>query len=404
MKILIINYEFPPLGGGAGNATAYLAKELSQQGNEVVVLTSGFHGLPREENIDGCTIRRVPVIRLRKDRCSPWEMMTFIFSASIESLRICQTWRPDVSIAFFGIPSGVVSWFLKIFYKVPYCVSLRGGDVPGFLADKLAMYHRLAAPITRLIWKDAGQIVANSNRLKMLANRFSPNIKIPIITNGVETDRFKPDISKRNKDKIHILTAGRLSEQKGIEFLLKALSLLKKNVYYNEFALDIVGDGPLRQRLERMTHNLFLSADVTFSGWVDKKDMPKKYQSADIFVLPSLDEGMPNAVLEAMASKLPVITTNILKNEGLIIDGHNGFLVPPEDASMLFDKILLLLKDTQLREEMGQRNFQLVRSEHKWKSIASEYYEHLISIKNNLEGKWSTTSKCIPAPPSRSGL
>lgn len=385
MRILIINYEFPPLGGGAGNATEHLAKDLTQQGNDVVVLTSGFRGLPGKENIDGYTIRRVPVIRLRKDRCSPWEMMTFIFSASIESLRICKIWRPDVSIAFFGIPSGVVSWFLKIFYKIPYCVSLRGGDVPGFLSDKLGIYHTLTAPITRFVWENAGQIVANSNRLKMLANSFSPNIEIAIIPNGVDNGRYKPDISKKNMDKICILTAGRLSEQKGIEFLLKGLSLLKNKGFHKKFVLNIVGDGPLRQHLEQMVCNLSLRNHVTFSGWVEKMDMPKMYQSADIFVLPSLDEGMPNAILEAMASKLPVITTNILKDEGLIIDGHNGFLVSPEDASMLSAKISLLLSDTKLRSEMGQINFQIVRSKHKWKDGANEYYEHLISIRNNLE-------------------
>ena len=331
-------------------------------------------------------------------------MLTFILSASITTLRICLTRRPDVSIAFFGIPSGVVSYLLKIFYKVPYCVSLRGGDVPGFLSNKLGMYHRLTAPITRLVWKNAGQIVANSNRLKTLANHFYPNIEIPIIPNGVDTDRYEPDVSNKNKDPIRILTAGRLSEQKGIVFLLKALSSLNKDGFLKEFVLNIVGDGPLRQHLEQMVCNLSLRNHVTFSGWIAKEDMPKMYQSADIFVLPSLDEGMPNAVLEAMASKLPVITTNILKDDALIIDGHNGFLVPSKNVSILSEKISLLLKDTKLRTEMGQRSFQIVRSKYKWKDVSNEYYKHLISIRKNYEKEWSTKTKYISVPSNRSNL
>lgn len=156
--------------------------------------------------------------------------------------------------------------------------------------------------------------------------------------------------------------------------------------------------------MEQMVCNLSLRNHVTFSGWIAKEDMPKMYQSADIFVLPSLDEGMPNAVLEAMASKLPVITTNILKDDALIIDGHNGFLVPSKNVSILSEKISLLLKDTKLRTEMGQRSFQIVRSKYKWKDVSNEYYKHLISIRKNYEKEWSTKTKYISVPSNRSNL
>lgn len=391
MRLLIINYEFPPLGGGAGNATAHLARELARQGIEVMVLTSAFRGLPGQEKVDGFTIRRVPVIRLHKDRCTPWEMLTFIISASVAAFRICLRWKPDTSIAFFGIPGGVVSLLLKVFYKIPYCLSLRGGDVPGFLSDKLYVYHRLTAPLIRLVWKHAGHVVTNSNRLKILAEHFSPKMEIPIIPNGVDTETYKPDISKRNRGKVRILTAGRLSEQKGIEFLLKALSLLKKKGLNGEYFLEIVGDGPLREPLEQLKQNLSLGSNVTFSGWVARKDMPERYQSADIFVLPSLDEGMPNVILEAMASGLPVIATDILKDEGLIKDGYNGMFVPSEDISMLSKKIFLLLKDKKPREDMGNRNIQLARDKYKWKDIALEYYRHLKSIRMDFDKAGSTS-------------
>ncbi len=380
MRILIINYEFPPLGGGAGNASYCLAKSLREMGHSVAVLTSAFRGIPRKEKVHGVEIIRVPVIRKRVDQCSVFEMITFMASALYCCGTVVKEFKPEKVIAFFGLPSGPVALWIKKRFKIPYILSLRGGDVPGFLPDKLYLYHFLTKPIIRLVWNNAGQIVTNSIRLSKLAERFSPKIDINIFPNGVNTEQYKPEISEKAKDEVKILTVGRLSEQKGIEYLLGAMSTLKKNRYSGDCTLEIVGDGYLRKSMEKMVKDLSIENNVLFSGWVSKEEMPAKYQSADLFVLPSLDEGMPNAILEAMASKLPIVTTSILKDENLIEDGYNGFLVPPKSISLLFEKINLLLQDRELREEMGERNFQLVKSKYLWKDIASEYSNNLLAI------------------------
>lgn len=380
MRILIINYEFPPLGGGAGNASYYLATNLCEMGHSVAVLTSAYRGIPRREKIQGVEIFRVPVVRKSVGQCSVFEMLTFIVSALFCSGSVVKEFRPEKVIAFFSLPSGPVALWIKMRFKIPYILSLRGGDVPGFLPEKLFLYHFLTKPITRLIWNHAGQIVTNSVRLRKLAKCFSPNLDVNIFPNGVNTDQYKPEISKRAKDNVKILTVGRLSEQKGIEYLLGAISTLKRNGFNGEYSLEIVGDGSLRKSMEKMVKNLSIEENVFFSGWVSKDEMPEKYQSADLFVLPSLDEGMPNAILEAMASRLPIITTSILKEENLIEDGYNGFLVPPRRINELFEKLSLLLRDRGLREEMGERNIRLVKSKYLWKDTASDYSKNLLTI------------------------
>ena len=125
MKILVINYEFPPIGGGAGQASYHIAKKLCKTGNNVAVLTSCFENLNKEEFIDGVEVFRIPAIRKRADRCSVFEMSTFILSALIFSLPIVKKFRPDVSLVFFGIPSGPVSLWLKYIFKIPYNASLQ---------------------------------------------------------------------------------------------------------------------------------------------------------------------------------------------------------------------------------------------------------------------------------------
>ncbi|MFC1884635.1 glycosyltransferase [Thermodesulfobacteriota bacterium] len=172
MKLLMINYEYPPLGGGAGNSTANLAAELSALGADVKVLTSSFRGLPKYEKTKGFSIYRTPVIRRYLHRCSTPEMMTFITSASLSSIKLANRQRPDATLAFFGIPSGPVAYLLKIVFGIPYFVLLRGGDVPGFQPYDLQLYHRLAGPVLREIWAKAACVVGNSNGLSDMARRF----------------------------------------------------------------------------------------------------------------------------------------------------------------------------------------------------------------------------------------
>ncbi len=370
LRVLLINYEYPPIGGGAGNATAYLAREFACDGAEVVVLTSGFRGLPEREQSDGVTIQRVPVIRRRADRCTPIEMLTFIASATIAAVHLARRWRPDVSIAFFGIPSGPVAYVLKALYGVPYIVSLRGGDVPGFQPYDLALYHRLMGPAIRFLWRRATAVVANSQGLRRLALESAPDVSVDVIPNGVDVERFQPAASPRDDDVVRLLFVGRLTYQKGVDVFLQALHELDGRI---QFEAELVGDGGARSQLERMAEDFGLSDRVRFIGWCDRDDVAVHYQAADIFVLPSRDEGMPNVLLEAMASGLPVIATRVVGNKELVRDGHTGFLVPPEDPQGLANVVGQVVDRKELVECMGCAGRALVEGRYTWSQMAGEY-------------------------------
>src|SRR5205809_7892851 len=98
MRVLLLNYEFPPLGGGAATASAQIARHMAAQGVEVAVLTSHFKGLPRRERKDGYVVYRVPVMRRYLDRCSMPEMGTFVLSAVIPALRLAGSFKPDLML------------------------------------------------------------------------------------------------------------------------------------------------------------------------------------------------------------------------------------------------------------------------------------------------------------------
>ena len=374
MRILLVNYEYPPLGGGAGQATASLAREFAAAGHEVLVLTSRFSGQPAMEEVTGFRIRRVPVLRQRADRCTPAEMLTFLASALITAVREVRAWRPDAVITFFGIPSGPVGLLLKLIGGRPYIVSLRGGDVPGFQPYDLALFHKLLGPFIRLIWKRAYAVVANSGGLQALAQRFAPELPIAVIPNGVDAQTFRPAAEPKAVEAgpARMLFVGRVVFQKGLDVLLKALATLPPELNY---VLEIIGDGDQRPVLTAEAERLGISGRITFSGWCDRAVIAERYRAADLFVFPSRDEGMPNVVLEAMASGLPIVATAIAGSEELVRNGVNGYLVPTDDAGTLASALAGLIGQPETRRAMGRASRERIEREYTWTRVAAGYLE-----------------------------
>jgi glycosyltransferase involved in cell wall biosynthesis len=374
MHILIINSEFPPVGGGAGNASAQLAKSLVDLGQEVTVLTTRFGDLPYYMVCGGVRIRRVPAVRNRADRSGALEQITFMLGASWGALRFARRWRPDVTIAFFGVPSGPAAWVLKRYYRIPYIVSLRGGDVPGSRPYDFATYHRLIAPLVRIIWRGAAAVVANSEGLRSLAHAFAPNVDIRVIPNGVDPDMFQP--VKRSWDNMKMLFVGRIVYQKGLDLLFQALVGLRDM----SWQLTVVGDGPQRDSLQSMAETIGIADRVYFAGWQPREALVEFYQQANLFVFPSRHEGMPNVVLEAMASGLPVIATSIAGNEELVIPDETGLLVPPEGVVALREALCTLLSDPVRCQAMGRASRQRIVRHYTWEMAAREYLSILEEI------------------------
>jgi glycogen synthase len=380
MKILLINSEYPPIGGGAGNASSNIARVLVQRGQDVLVLTSHWGDLPFEETRDAVKVIRLSTLRRKMDRSNALEQISFIFSASFRTFGLIRQFKPDITLAFFGLPSGAVALLLKWFYRIPYVVSLRGGDVPGFRPYDFRMYHKLAAPFLRLIWKNAFSIIANSNGLRDLALAFDAHYEIPVIPNGVDTSQFTA--SNRDWSSPHILSVGRVVYQKGFDLGMRALSQLKDF----RWTWTIAGDGPQMATLKTMAEEYGINDRIHFAGWLSSEKLKEQYAAANVFLFPSRHEGMPNAVLEAMASGLPVVATKIAGNEELVVDGETGRLVPTEDVESLQESLKPLLVDAQMREQMGCAARQRVELSFSWASVAQKYKEILQRSIGNLKG------------------
>lgn len=421
MHVLIINHEFPPIGGGAATASAHLAREMTALGARVTVLTSTFGDLPRHERRDGADIVRVPALRRRADKSGVPEFATFVLSSLIwavgsrgrgasssgpeDGASACgnapekagrtpdageagDADRFDVCIAFFGLPGGPAAWLLRLCHGVPYLVSLRGGDVPGFLPRQMALWHRCTGWLIRALWRGAAHVVGNSAGLTALARRAAPDLEILTIPNGVDAARFTPRTENGDPaadrasggivDAVYgdtppgacrLLFTGRLNGQKNLPCLLQALAPLRERAW----TLTLVGDGPDRAMLERTARSLGLADRVRFAGWADRDALPDVLRRADIYVFPSIQEGMPNTVLEAMACGLPVVACRIEGCEELVRHGETGLLTPPDDAPALAEAVERLLDDAELRRRMGREGRRVVEREYTWRATAEQY-------------------------------
>ena len=161
---------------------------------------------------------------------------------------------------FLVFPPGRSPGCIKKLYKIPYVVSLRGGDVPGFRPYDFRIYHRLVAPFLRIIWKNAVAVVANSNGLRQLANAFDSRFEIPIIPNGIDLDSYQT--AGRDWSFPRLLSAGRIVHQKGLDLAMRALGGLKEL----DWEWHIAGDGPQMPVLQSLAKALGIGDRVHFLG------------------------------------------------------------------------------------------------------------------------------------------
>ncbi|MCX7705660.1 MAG: glycosyltransferase [bacterium] len=226
--------------------------------------------------------------------------------------------------------------------------------------------------IDKLLGFFTDKIVCNSNSVKELYKKNLGTIsrKLIVIKNGIEFEKFKPVNSKQKQgNKKIVFTASRLSPEKGIQFLIDAARIVLKE--RDDVRFLIAGEGKCRKEFEDIVTEYGIQKNVVFLGY--RKDIPDLILQSDIVVLPSLWEGLPNIILEAMAMKKPVVATSIGGTIEIVKDGETGFLVSPGDINQLAERIQLLISDENLTKKFGENGYKFVRKHFDVYSMVSSY-------------------------------
>jgi glycosyltransferase involved in cell wall biosynthesis len=376
MRLLLINYEYPPVGGGAATAVYELARVLAGLGHRPAVLTARYHSRRPEHLPAGVKLFEVPARRKRADHCTLAEMASFVGGALPRVRGIVRREQIEGMIAFFSMPCGPIAWWGWRATGVPYVISLRGGDVPGN-EPSLALAHCLLRFLRHAVFRRARAIVANSEGLRLQAEAADP-FSVRVIPNGVDSDFWCPPEQRPTLPPIRFLFAGRLQPQKNLPRLFaEAAALAAQGL--PPFELHIVGDGPERAGLAQMAAELHLADRVTWHGWLNRAHLRDLYRSCHCLVNPSDYEGMPNVVLEAMACGLPVVASNVPGNNTLVIPGKTGFLFDPADPGALRPALAQILNDRAQARTLGEHGRQRVMAEFSWARVAQSYLELLSS-------------------------
>ncbi len=300
----------------------------------------------------------------------PWGPLVYFRRAWPLAKSLIKNGSYDLCHAVFGLPAGAVAWRIAREYQLPYLVSLRGSDVPGYDAA-WRWVHVLSRPLNKRVWRCAARLVANSKALRNLAIKATPGLDIGVIYNGVDSSLFKPlTIAKeRPRRRLRLISVCRLVERKGLQHVLAALVGLPGL----PAELTVVGSGDYRRELEGRSQTYGLSDKVHFIGHVPNEELPAVYTEHDAFIMPSLTESHAMVLTEAMSCGLPVIGSTAGAIPEVIRVGIDGLLVEPGDVQQIETAIVQLAEDNELREKMGRAARRRVQEKFTWSKIADQY-------------------------------
>jgi len=341
-------------------------EDLSRRLGRIVnlyVLTLKRKGDPRVELNESVNIFRVTHIE------NPF--YTFLDLPAFVSaiVKLANQLTVDIIHAQFAYPAGFYATLTKRIAKKPVVITVHRYDVVNLKEDRGAPGIPIIKQCVVYALKNADAILAVSEAIKKDAlNLGADPRKTFVVYNAVDEGIFNPQNDKNKvrkelgikQDEKIIFTLGHLIPRKGIQYLLYALPIIINT--YENVKLIIGGDGPEKGRLMRICKTLGLEDKVIFTGRITRDKLPLYYAASNLFVLPSLHEGHCVALLEAMATGLPIVATRVGGNIESVLDGYNGFLVPPKNPEALAKAILKILLDDNLELEFRNNSYKLYSS------------------------------------------
>jgi glycosyltransferase involved in cell wall biosynthesis len=363
-NVVMVISQFYPLLGGAEIQAQRLSKALLEKGVSVSVLTRRIKGVPARDVVDDVPVYRailtVPIPFLW-GVCFMVSVFIFLYRKrkeyTIIHCHILQEFQTVVALFFKGV------------FKKKVIVKMSSS---GETSDVKLLRGSLVGKLFSLWIKkvDAVVSVCRQSSQDLLQGGF-PEESIVEIPNGVDIHTFVPRPARSGRKESVITFVGRLDRYKGVDFLLEAFKrVLSKD---NTSRLCIVGAGPDETLLKKAALRLNVHGSVDFKG--RQEDVRAVLSDTDIFVLPTLSEGMSNVLLEAMACGLPIVATAVGGNCDLISDRQNGMLVPPGDPHALSEALMEMLENRGLAQQLGDQARKTVQDHFSIECITVRYLQ-----------------------------
>jgi glycosyltransferase involved in cell wall biosynthesis len=396
-KVCFISPEYWPLTGGTGAYVYYLSNELIKNGYRIQIVTGSNQTqdiqVNPQLNVSFLKIPKIPIVK-----------SFMLAAASSRKLSSIRSTAAYVDITHPQLPLTPTFAVPPSFGKALVCTvhSTWKGEAEAIRGEP---YSRLNANEKFLVsfnWflrffeegmlKRARKIIAVSRFTKWeLTNYYKiPESKIRVIHNGVDVNKFKPAVDKRkvkielgfNPDDLAIVSVGRLYARKGLFTLIESMVAVVKRFPTAKFVISGKGQSDEMHKLTAYAERLGVKNNIVFTGYYPDKKLPKLYQAADVFAFSTFYEHHPFAVLEALATGLPVVTTTVGGIPETIESGKNGFLVDPFHPRQFSEKIQYLLEHPAFAVEMGAKARKTIVEEYAWRIVvkdAMKVYDEALS-------------------------
>lgn len=365
MKIVQVAHSFYPRYEGIGNYCYQLSKHLAERGHQVDVITSRLYSnLPVKEVIDGFTVHRCPYFgTISTNR------ITFILNKLL---------KIDADIihahSYIFLTSNQAALAKKINQR-PLLLHLHGGIEA--IPPKGNILTSLEYTIMKKIYdKTIGKWMFNSANLIASVSKRDIKLSQDIfqidenlfewLPNAVDLSMFNiPKKNNHSNNISYILFIGSLIPRKGIGDLIKIAKLVIEKK--PEVIFIVIGDGPLRKQLEASIP--LFNGRLKVLGRVNSEILLKWLSKASVLLLPSYSEGLPTVCIEALASKVPVVASDVGGVSEIVIEKETGFLVPPGNCKLFVNRINNLLDDENIRRKMGKNGRKLVEKYYNWEKV-----------------------------------
>lgn len=370
MRVLVLSYEYPPIGGGGGIICQDLSVRLAREGHEIEIVTAGTGKMDTQEKQERVRITRLGCARENERAASLGDMIAYVRAARKHLRQRLRTTRYDVCHCHFIVPTGLVARWLKREYDIPYVITAHGSDVPGH-NPKYGIVHAVLKRTWRSICAQAICVVFPTSYLKNLACRAMGTKKMAacVIPNGIDAHYFsdrkrkgkaamKEKKGKKSSPTVRgdrlLLYVGRLSKGKGVEDMIAHLP-----VHQTGWRLAIIGDGPRRDAVEACAKDSEWPIDII--GSIPRAEVIDWYRRAHTLVQPSRFENLSTVLLEAAASGCRLVAYDVGGNSEIT---REHLATTPQELTL------------QIAQAMRQsRGNDVKMSDFFWESVVKRYGE-----------------------------